>query len=115
MTDYETFIAYLKIKSKITPGKLYAPVCRLFENNEDLANRVFKELTEGTFDQDSEAGKEFCRHCRKYVPNSSIYKFIRRTQKNFPNIKEDLTDIFEKRPELRDIAYTCTDDQPKST
>ena len=117
MTDYETLVAYLRTKAIITPGKLYVPACRLFENNEDLARRIFGELTDGVFDQDSQAGLEFCRRCRKYVgSNSIVYKFINRLQQNFFNVEEELTDIFKKRPALRDIAYTrITEDQPKST
>ncbi len=117
MTDYKTFVAYLKIKSIITPGKLYPRVCSLFENCDGLAKRIFNDLTEGSFGKKSEAGEELCRRCRKYVgSNSVVYKFIDRLQQNFLHAKEELTDVFEKRPALHDVAYPCvTEDQPKST
>jgi hypothetical protein len=106
MTDYETFVAYLKIKSIITPGKLYVPICRLFENNEDLAKRVFNELTEGGFGKNSEAGEELCRRCRKYVgSNKAVYNLIDRLRDSFPHAQEELTKEIGKRPSLRDIIY----------
>jgi hypothetical protein len=111
MTDYKTFVAYLKIKSIVTPGKLHPRICPLFEKEEDLAKMVFNELTEGCFKKDSKAGEKFCEHCRKYVySNSTTYKLIYRLQQNFLHIKEDLTDIFKKRPTLHDVAFPCITD-----
>lgn len=117
MPDYKTFVAYLKVKAKITPGKIFPRMYFMFENHEDLAKKVFNELAAGTLNKNSDAGTELFERCRRYVENNgTTYTFIQKLQQSFPHITEELTDIFKKRPALHDVAFPCvTEDCTKST
>jgi hypothetical protein len=99
MTDYETFVKYVRVKSIIHTGsKLYFRLNDLCQNEHDLAKEIFAELEQGCFNKDSAAGINFCNKYRKLVGKGHAFnEFERRLQAEFPTMKERLDDLLAKK------------------
>ncbi len=100
MADYETFVKYVRVKSIIHTGsRMYFYLNNLCQKNDDLAERIFKELEQGIFDKHSSAGYDFRKKYRMFGKSTD---FESRLREEFPTMKERLDDILKKKDYLQE-------------